>query len=135
MTTMADLDELALAMPETTKGISDDGRPSYHVHGKTFVCHRSQRPDAIETTTGERLDDVLVFHVADLDEKEILLADSRGIYFTTPHFKGYRAVLVRIPQLARLDRDELADLIAEAWLSRAPKRAAKVWLTKHESAA
>ena len=81
--------------------------------------------------TGARLDDVLVFHVADLDEKEILLADGRGVYFTTPHFKGYRAVLVQIPQLALLDREELRDLVAEAWLSRAPKRAAKAWFAEH----
>jgi hypothetical protein len=127
---MRDLDELALAMPETTKAV-DDGRPSYHVHGKTFAWHRSQRPDAVDAETGERLDDVLVFRVAGVDEKEILLADDRGIYFTTPHFRGYPAVLVRIPSLARLDRDELADLVAEAWLTRAQKRLAKAWLAEN----
>lgn len=131
---MGDLDELALAMPETTKQVSADGRPEYQVHGKMFVIHRSRRPDAIEATTGGRLDDVLIFRVGDLDEKESLLADDRGIYFTTPHFKGYSAVLVRIPQLALLDRDELADLVAEAWLTRAQKRLAKTWLAEHELA-
>ncbi len=131
MATMRDLDELALAMPETTKAV-DEGRPSYQVHGKTFAWHRSQRPDAVDAETGERLDDVLVFHVADLEDKEILLSDDRGIYFTTPHWKGYRAVLMRIPELARLDRDELADLVAEAWLTRAHKRLAKAWLAEHE---
>ena len=129
--TMDDLDELALALPEVTKGVSDDGRPSYQVHGKTFVWHREPRPDAIDEATGERLDDVLVFHVAALDEKEMLLADGRGIYFTTPHFEGYRGVLVRIPQLARLDRDELQDLVAESWLARAHKRLARTWLAEH----
>ena len=39
-----------------------------------FVIHQSRRPDAIDTTTGERLDDVLIFHVTDLEEREILLA-------------------------------------------------------------
>ena len=129
---MGDLDELALAMPETTKDVSPDGRPSYHVHGKMFVCHREQRPDAIDAATGEHLDDVLIFRVGDLDEKEILLADDRGVYFTTPHFRGYPAVLVRIPELARLDRDELRDLVAEAWLTRAQKRLARVWLAEHD---
>lgn len=132
MATMADLDELALEMPETTKQISSDGRPEYQVHGKMFVIHRSRRPDAIDAATGERLDDVLIFRVGDLDEKEMLLADERGIYFTTPHFKGYSAVLMRIPDLARLDRDELSDLVAEAWLTRAQKRLAKAWLAEHE---
>ena len=98
---MADLDELAMAMPETTKEISDDGRPSYHVHGKMYCFHRGRRPDAVDPETGERLDDVLMFRVADLDVKELMLSDDRGIYFTTPHFRGYPAVLMRIPDLAR----------------------------------
>lgn len=128
MATMADLDELALAMPQTTKEESDDGRPAYRVHGKLFCCHRSRRPDAIDPETGERMDDVLMFRVADEGVKELLLADVRDIFFTTPHFEGYPAVLVRIPELARLDRDELRDLVAEAWLTRAQKRVAKAWL-------
>jgi len=129
---MSDLDELALALPQVTKEVSDDGRPSYLVHGKRFVLQRSRRPDVLDPESGERLDDVLMFRVADLDVKELMLADERGVYFTTPHFKGYPAVLVRIPDLARLDRDELHDLVAEAWLTRAQKRVAKAWLGEHE---
>jgi hypothetical protein len=129
---MDDLDELALALPQATKELSEDGRPVYKVHGKLFCFHRGRRPDAVDEN-GERLDDVLMFRVADLDVKELLLSDSRGIYFTTPHFKGYAAVLVRIPDLARLDRDELRDLVAEAWLTRAQKRVAKAWLAAQET--
>jgi hypothetical protein len=127
---MADLDELALAMPETTK-VMEDGRPVYVVHGKGFCLHRSRRGDAVDPDTGKRLDDVLMFRVADLGVKELMLADDRGVFFTTPHFDGYPAVLVRIPQLARLDRDELQDLVVEAWLTRAKKRVAKAWLDEH----
>jgi hypothetical protein len=130
MATMADLDELALAMPQTTKEVSEDGRPAYLVHGKLFCCHRNRRRDAVDPDTGERLDDVLMFRVADLGVKELLLADDRGIFFTTPHFDGYPAVLVRIPALERLDRDELHELVAEAWLTRAQKRVAKAWLAE-----
>jgi hypothetical protein len=100
------------------------------VHDKLFCCQRGRRKDAVDAATGERLDDVLMFRVPDLDVKELLLADTRGIFFTTPHFDGYAAVLVRIPQLQRLDRDELGDLVAEAWLTRAQKRVAKSWLTE-----
>jgi hypothetical protein len=128
---MADLDELALAMPQATKEVSDDGRPSYLVHGKMFCFHRSRRPDAVDAETGERLDDVLMFRVPDLDVKELMLADDRSVYFTTPHFRGYPAVLMRIPDLARIDREELHDLVAEAWLTRAQKRVAKAWLADH----
>lgn len=128
VSTMADLDELALAMPETTRELSADGRPEYRVHSKMFCIHRSQRRDALDPVTGERLDDVLMFRVADLGVKELLLADDRGLYFTTPHFDNYPAILLRIPDLARIDRDELEGLVVEAWLTRAQKRVAKAWL-------
>ena len=131
---MADLDELALGLPQTTKEVSEDGRPSYLVHGKRFCLQRSRRPDAIDPETGERLDDVLMFRVEDLDVKELILADDRSIYFTTPHFNGYPAVLVRIADLAKLDREELFVLVAEAWLTRAQKRVAKAWLAEQQSA-
>jgi hypothetical protein len=129
--TMSDLDALALAMPETAKELSADGRPDYRVRGKTFCVHRGRRRDAVDAATGERLDDVLMFRVADLDVKDIILADGRGIYFTTPHFDGYAAVLVRIRDLPRLDRDELRDMVVEAWCARAPTRLAKAWLAEH----
>jgi len=132
---MADLDAFALAMPQATKEVSDDGRPTYLVHGKMFCFHRRPRPDAVDPERGERLDDVLVFRVADLDVKDMLLADSRGYFFTTPHWNGYPAVLLRIPELQHIDREELRDLVIEAWLTRAQKRVAKAWLAEHEPAA
>jgi hypothetical protein len=128
MATMADLDELAMAMPQTTREVSDDGRPSYLVHGKMFCFHRGRRPDAVDPQTGERMADVLMFRVADLGVKELILSDARQIFFTTPHFNGYPAVLMRIPDLERLDREELRDTVVEAWLTRAQKRVARAWL-------
>jgi hypothetical protein len=128
---MADLDELALSLPQATKELSDDRRPCYRVHGKMFVLHRSRRPDAVDSDSGERMDDVLMFRVADLDVKDLLLADERGLFFTTPHFNGYPAVLMRIPSLRKMRKDELRDLVAEAWLTRAQKRVAKAWLVEN----
>ena len=72
-----------------------------------------------------------MFRVPDLDVKELLVSDARGLFFTTPHFDGYPAVLLRIPDLAGLDRSELGDIVAEAWLTRAQKRVAKEWLAEH----
>ena len=129
---MEDLDELALAMPEAERELKD-GRPRYLVHGKWFCFHRTQRPDAVDPETGERLDDVLAFMVDDLEVKDMLVADARGIYFTTPHWNGYKAVLLRIRDLKKLDRDELRDLVAEAWLTRANKRLAKEWLAGQDA--
>jgi hypothetical protein len=132
MATMADLDELALALPEVTKEISDDGRPSYLAHGKVFCFHRRRRRDAVDPETGMELDDVLVFRVDGAEAKELVLADPRGVFFTTPHFNGYPAVLIRIRDLVRLDRRELRETVVDAWLTRAHKRVAKAWLTEHE---
>jgi hypothetical protein len=129
---MADLDELALAMPETTKEGSEDGRPSYHVHGKMFCFHRGRRPDAVDPETGERMADVLMFRVEDDGVKQLMLADPRGVFFTTPHFDGYPAVLMRIPHLAEIGRAELRDIVVEAWMTRAQKRLAKRWLADNE---
>jgi hypothetical protein len=129
---MRDLDELALAMPLATKELSDDGRPTYAVNGKYFCFHRTRRRDAVDPDSGELLDDVLVFRVDGEESKELVLADPRGIFFTTPHWNGYPGVLIRIGDLARLDRDELRDLVVDAWLCRAPKRVAKAWLAENE---
>jgi hypothetical protein len=128
---MRDLDELALAMPGTSKELSDDGRPTYVVNGKMFCFHRGPRPDAVDEA-GKRLEDVLAFRVDGLEEKELILADPRGIFFTTPHWNGYPAVLMRIPRLRQLKKRELRDLVVDAWLTRAPKRAAKAWLAENE---
>jgi hypothetical protein len=130
--TMRDLDRLALAMPDATKELDDERRPSYLVNGKMFCFHRSRRKDAFDPETGELYDDVLVFRVDGADAKQLTLADPRGIYFTTPHWNGYPAVLMHIPDLAQLDRDELRELVVEAWLTRAPKRVAKAWLAANE---
>lgn len=134
MATMRDLDKLALALPETSKEVSEDGRPTYLAHGKMFCFHRRPRPDAVDVDTGKRLEDVLVFRVGDLEEKELLLADRPEIFFTTPHWNGYPAVLMRIPQLKQLQPDELRDLVVDAWLTRAHKRVAKKWLAENEPA-
>ena len=69
-----------------------------------------------------------MFRVPDLDVKELLVADERGIYFTTPHFDGYAAVPPASPTSPQLEPDEVHDLVAEAWLTRAQKRVAKAWL-------
>jgi hypothetical protein len=126
---MRDLDELALAMPLTTCARASDGRPTYYVHDKLYCAHRSNRKDAVDEH-GQQLADVLMFRVADLEAKELLLADPSSPYFTTPHFNGYPAILLRIAHLGRITRGELFELVADAWLTRAPKRVAATWLAE-----
>jgi hypothetical protein len=128
MVTMRDVEKAALAMPEAKKELRDDDRPAYVVNGKLFCFHRTQRKDAVDPVSGERLNDVLVFQVADEEMKAMWLAARPDVFFTTDHFNGYAAILMRIPSLAAIDRDELLELISDAWLTRAPKRLAANWL-------
>jgi hypothetical protein len=66
---------------------------------------------------------------ADLEMKEVLLASNSAVYFTIPHFDGYPAVLIRLPKIST---KELKDVIVEAWLSRAGKRAVTAFLKKRD---
>ena len=105
MLTRDDIEEIAGALPETTIERSPDGRPAFRVRGKVYARQRDQRPDAVDHGTGERLDDVMMFRVADEGVKQALLADPSGVWFTTPHFDGWPAILLRIADLGRLSRE------------------------------
>ncbi|MGD0851958.1 MAG: MmcQ/YjbR family DNA-binding protein [Acidimicrobiales bacterium] len=127
MVTMRDVEEAALSMPETQKEVRDD-RPAFVVDKKLFCFHRTQRRDAVDATTGERLDDVLAIRVADEEMKSMWLAERPSVFFTTDHFNGHPWILLRIPSLAEIDHEELSELISDAWLARAPSRLAQRWL-------
>ena len=97
---------------------------------KSFVFFRTPRPDAFDPETGERYDDVIVFWVESEEAKHELLADESLPFFTTPHFNGHPSVLLRGCRVGELDVDELAEVVADAWLARAPKTKAMAvkWL-------
>jgi hypothetical protein len=122
----SDIGELALALPETAEAIVWGDRPAYTVKGKSFVIYRDARPDALDAD-GERLTDVVVFSCSSPEEKEGVLA-SGPPWFTTPHFDGYSSILVRLSEIGQVTREELAEVVEDAWLARAPKRLAKEWL-------
>jgi hypothetical protein len=69
--------------------------------------------------------DILGVRVADEGVKFALIADEPDLYFTTSHFDGYPAVLVK---LAEIDELGLRELIVEAWLTQAPKRLVQEFL-------
>jgi hypothetical protein len=123
MATMRDLDQLALELPGTTKELHEDDRPRYLVNGKWFFFHRKWRKDA-------PFEDVLAFRVDGAEVKELMLADPRGIWFTTPHWQGYPAVLMHIADLKKLKKAELRAVVEDAWLTKAPKKLAQEWLRK-----
>jgi hypothetical protein len=98
------------------------------VGGKSFIFFRNPRPDAVDAVTRERYGDVIVFWVPSEAEKQALVQDDASPFFTTPHFDGHLSVLVRASRLS-LTRQELAEIVQEAWLSRASARRAAAWLT------
>lgn len=106
MATEDDVREIALALPETSEAPSY-GSPGFRVKGMIFLRIRN------ETEGG------LLVHVADLEEKEALLAADPVTFFTTPHYDGYPSIIVR---LDKIERPELTELITDAWIARAPVR-------------
>jgi hypothetical protein len=125
--TWADVRRLALALPETTEGTSW-GSPAWKVRGRTFVWERPlRRADLEHLGDGAPEGPVLGAAVADEGVKRALVADDPAVYLTTPHFDGYAAVLVR---LDAIDVGELAELVTDAWLAKAPVRLARAFLAE-----
>ena len=124
---LGDIDAAAMRLPQVERSTSEDGRHSYAVAGKSFVISRGPRKDAVDPDTGEPMEDVLVFHVPDLSDKDALV-EADGPFFTTPHWDGYKGVLLRERDLGRVTRRELEEVVTDAWLARAPKRLAKEFL-------
>ncbi len=121
-------------MPHVTVDHVSDDNPVYQVGGKSFVFFRNPRPDATDPHTGERYRDVIVFWVPSEADKQALVQDPSSPFFTTAHFDGHRSVLLRASRIGDLSRTELAELVQDAWLSRASARRAAGWLGAHPPA-
>src|SRR4051794_27237672 len=130
--TVADVHELARAMPHTTVDEGPLGNAVYQVGRKTFVFFRNPRPDAFDPDTGERYDDVIVFWVESDAAKQALVEDLSTPFFTTPHFKGHRSVLLRGSRVGELTHAELAEVVQDAWLARASPARSRAWLAEHD---
>jgi hypothetical protein len=125
--TWDDVRRIALALPETSEDVSR-GLRHWNVRGKGFVWERPLRRSDLEAL-GDAAPDgpILGARVEHLVAKEALLADDSGVFFTTPHFDGYPAILVR---LDAIDVGGLDEVIVEAWLARAPKRLVREYLIR-----
>jgi hypothetical protein len=115
MATEDDVRRIALSLPETTEK-PWFGSPGFRVKDKGFLRIRSEAEGA------------LVCFVADLDEKDALLASDPEKFSTTPHYDGYPTVLVNLPAVGV---DELTELITEAWRAKAPTRVLKAYDDSH----
>jgi hypothetical protein len=123
-----DVRRIALSLPETSERLSH-GHPMWRVRDKGFVWERPLRAADLKALgNGAPTGPILGARMEHLGAKEALIADRPDVYFTTPHFDGYAAVLV---ELEEIGLDELRELIVEAWLARAPKRLAAQYAAEY----
>lgn len=125
--------ELARGMPHVTVEYGTGDNPVYQVGGKSFIFFRNPRPDAVDPETAERYRDVIVFWVPSEGDKLAMVQDEASPFFTTAHFDGHLSVLLRASRIRELTRQELAEVIQDAWLSRASRRRGTAWLEAHRT--
>ena len=108
---------------------SEQSPRDWRVGKKLLAWERPLRPADREALVAQGLQlpegDILGVRVADEGVKFALISDDPAVYFTTPHFEGYAAVLVK---LAEIDVGDLEELITEAWLARAPRKLVQEFL-------
>ena len=125
MATWDEVRRIALALPDTSERQSH-GHPAWRVKDKLFVWDRPLRKSDLQALGEDApTGPILGARVEHLIAKEALLADNPDVFFTTPHFDGYPAVLVA---LDRISLEELNEVIVEAWLVRAPQRLAEQYI-------
>lgn len=100
-----DVAAIGARFPGVEEGLSW-GTPGLKVRGK-FMCRLRTNPDA------------LVMRVIDLEDAQALLRGQPDVFFSTPHYDGYPAVLVRLDAIGL---EQLAELIEDAWRLQAAKR-------------
>lgn len=125
---VAHVHEVAAALPGVTVEHGSAGNAIYQVGRKSFVFFRTPRPDAVDPDTGERYDDVIVFWVPSESDRQALIQDPGSPWFSTPHFNGHLSVLVRASRIGELTRQELTEVIEDAWLARASAARGAAWL-------
>jgi hypothetical protein len=127
--TWSDVKRIALSLPGVSEEQTHGGNRAWIVNKKGFTWERPLRASDLRALGNKAPKGaILGVRTADLEMKDVLLASNPAIYFTTPHFDGYPAVLIR---LGKISTKELRDVITEAWLSRAGTRAVAEYLRKH----
>src|SRR3954453_12119307 len=127
----ADIDAICTALPEVELGTSWGDRPTYLVKQspkpRGFVLARAPRKDAVDPTTGEEYQDLLVIRTASAEDKAALV-EADGPFFTIDHFRNFNAVLLQQSRIADVGVDELREVLTDAWLAVAPRGLAKRFL-------
>lgn len=127
MATWDDVRRLALALPETSERLSR-GHAQWRVKDKLFVWERPLRNSDLQAL-GDAAPQgpILGARVEHEVAKQALVADPSGVYFTTPHFDGYPAILIQLELISLADLEEVT---VEAWLARAPAKLTQAYLSQ-----
>ena len=133
MATWTVVRRIALELPESAEQKGSSGTATWTVRGKSFAWERPLRRSDLEAL-GEAAPAgaILGVRTLDLEMKDALLLSDPAVFFTTPHFDGYAAVLI---VLAKISTPALRDVLVESWLARAPKRVAASFLAQRKPAA
>ncbi len=127
MVSYRDVEQFALTLPETTSSPSYNASPALRVNKKMLARLRVEMAEDYDEVAGAPYGEVLMLKVADLGEKEALLSSDPMVFFTVPHYDGYASVLIR---LSRISEQEIRELVTEAWMTLAPKRALKSYVNQ-----
>jgi hypothetical protein len=121
--TIDDAARLALALPEVTE-TTRFGSRTWNVTGKAFAWERPFSQADLKRFGDQTPPDgpILAIRTEDLAEKEALLAAHPDCFFTIPHFDGYAAILIRLPEVSA---PVLKEAITDGWLARAPAKLAR----------
>src|ERR1700730_9737019 len=128
MATIDDVAGMAMELPEVTEG-ERHGNLTWFVRGKGFAWERPFSKADIKRFADATPPEgpIVAVRVADLGEKEAVLATSSKAFFTIPHFDGYAAVLI---QLEAVTKKALRDAIIDGWLACAPPHLADEYLKR-----
>lgn len=128
MASWSDVRKIALALPGASEETTARGWAAWIVNKKFFAWERPLLKSDLDALGSKApKGPILGVRTADLEMKDVLLASDPKVFFTTPHFEGYPAVLIR---LEKVNAGKLKDVIVEAWLARASKRAVKEFLSE-----
>lgn len=131
MATWADVGRIALKFPGVSESATAGGKRAWTIRGKLLAWERPLRKsDLAALGDAAPAGAILGVRTADLEMKDVLLSSDAGVFFTTPHFDGYPAVLIR---LSKIRAKMLRDVLEEAWLAQAPKRAAAAFLAGRQN--